>query len=201
MNASDTISIVVYAGAEGLALPPTACDAAGRERIATALHSLRAGGSTNGGAGIQLAYQIAREHFKPGGINRVILATDGDFNVGVTDDGGLVRLVEENAKSNVFLSVLGFGTGNLNDGMLEAITNKGNGIYYYIDSLEEARRVFLQKMMGTLVTIAKDVKIQVEFNPARCAAIACWDMPTACCARRTSPTTGSMPVTSAPATP
>lgn len=167
MNASDTVSIIVYAGAEGLALPPTSCDEAGRRRIESALNNLKAGGSTNGGAGIQLAYQMARDHFKNGGINRVILATDGDFNVGVTGDGGLVRLVEENAKSNVFLSVLGFGEGNLNDGMLEAITNKGNGTYYYIDTIQEARRVFLQKMMGTLVTIAKDVKIQVEFNPAQ----------------------------------
>jgi Ca-activated chloride channel family protein len=167
LNASDTISIVVYAGAEGLALPPTACDVAGRERITAALRDLKAGGTTNGGAGIQLAYRLAREQFKPGGINRVILATDGDFNVGVTEDGGLVRLVEQNAKSNVFLSVLGFGTGNLNDGMLEAITNKGNGTHYYIDTLQEARRVFLQKLMGTLVTIAKDVKIQLEFNPAQ----------------------------------
>jgi len=167
MNASDIISIIVYAGAEGLALPPTACDEGGRQKIAATLRNLRAGGSTNGGAGIQLAYQLAREHFKPGGINRVILATDGDFNVGVTQNGGLVNMVQENAKSNVFLSVLGFGTGNLNDSMLEAITNKGNGTYYYIDSIQEARRVFLQKMMGTLMTIAKDVKIQVEFNPTQ----------------------------------
>ncbi|MCX6874283.1 MAG: von Willebrand factor type A domain-containing protein [Verrucomicrobia bacterium] len=167
LNASDTLSIIVYAGAEGLALPPTACDTQGRERIIAALRSFRAGGTTNGGAGIKLAYQIARDQFKPGGINRVILATDGDFNVGVTGDGALVRMVAENAKSNVCLTVLGVGSGNLNDGMLEAITNKGNGVYYYLDSLEEARRVFLQKLMGTLVTIAKDVKIQVEFNPAR----------------------------------
>jgi Ca-activated chloride channel family protein len=167
LNASDTLAIVVYAGAEGLALPPTACDSAGRKRIAAALNSFRAGGSTNGGAGITLAYQIARGQYKPGGINRVILATDGDFNVGVSHDGGLVRMVEENARENVFLSVIGTGTGNLNDGMLEAITNKGNGVYYYIDSLEEARRVFLQKLTGTLVTIAKDVKIQIEFNPAQ----------------------------------
>jgi secreted protein with Ig-like and vWFA domain len=166
MNAADTISIVVYAGAEGLALPPTKCDSAGREKIATALKNLQAGGSTNGGAGIQLAYKLAKENFKEGGINRVILATDGDFNVGVTEDGGLISMVEKNAKSNVFLTVLGFGTGNLNDGMLEAITNKGNGTYHYIDSFNESRRVFLQKMMGTLLTIAKDVKIQVEFNPA-----------------------------------
>jgi len=165
MNASDTLAIVVYAGAEGLALPPTRCNATGRERIAASLDRLQAGGSTNGGAGIGLAYQIAREQFKPGGINRVILATDGDFNVGVTGTGGLVRLVERNAESNVFLTVLGFGGGNLNDGMLEAITNKGNGVYHYIDTRREARRVFLRKLMGTLVTIAKDVKIQIEFNP------------------------------------
>jgi Ca-activated chloride channel family protein len=167
LNASDTLAIVVYAGAEGLALPPTACDSQGRRRIAAALASFRSGGSTNGGAGITLAYQIAREQYKPGGINRVILATDGDFNVGVTHDGGLVRMVAENAKDHIFLSVIGTGTGNLNDGMLEAITNKGDGVYYYIDSMEEARRVFLQKLTGTLVTIAKDVKIQVEFNPAQ----------------------------------
>jgi Ca-activated chloride channel family protein len=167
LNASDTLSIIVYAGAEGMALPPTTCDSQSRERITAALRSFRAGGTTNGGAGIKLAYQIAREQFKPGGINRVILATDGDFNVGVTGDGALVRMVAENAKSNVYLTVIGVGTGNLNDGMLEAITNKGNGVYYYIDSLEEARRVFLQKLMGTLVTIAKDVKIQVEFNPGQ----------------------------------
>lgn len=167
LNASDTLAIVVYAGAEGVALPPTACNAAGRERIMAALRSFRAGGTTNGGAGIQLAYQIARDQFKPGGINRVILATDGDFNVGVTGDGGLVRMVADNAKTNINLTVLGVGTGNLNDGMLEAITNKGNGVYHYLDSLEEARRVFVQQMMGTLITIAKDVKIQVEFNPAQ----------------------------------
>lgn len=167
LNASDTLSIVVYAGAEGLALPPTACDSEGRKKILSALRGLNAGGSTNGGAGIKLAYQTAREQFKNGGVNRVILATDGDFNVGVTEDGGLTRMVADNAKSNVFLTVLGFGTGNLNDGMMEAITNKGNGTYHYIDTLQEARRVLLQKMTGTLVTIAKDVKIQIEFNPAR----------------------------------
>jgi Ca-activated chloride channel family protein len=167
LNASDTLSIIVYAGAEGMALPPTVCDTQGRERIIAALRSFRAGGTTNGGAGIRLAYQIAREQFKTGGINRVILATDGDFNVGVTGNGDLVRMVADNAKSNVYLTVLGVGTGNLNDGMLEAITNKGNGVYYYIDSMEEARRVFLQKLMGTLVTIAKDVKVQVEFNPSQ----------------------------------
>lgn len=167
LNASDTVSIVVYAGSEGLVLPPTKCDVAGRAQVSAALRKLNAGGSTNGGAGIKLAYQLAKEHFQPGGINRVILATDGDFNVGVTGDGDLIRLIEENAKSNVFLTVLGLGIGNLNDGMMEAITNKGNGTYHYIDTYQEARHVFLQKLMGTLVTIAKDVKIQVEFNPAQ----------------------------------
>ena len=167
LNASDTLSLVVYAGAEGVALPPTVCDTPGRARVTAALRSLRAGGTTNGGAGIKLAYQIARDQFKPAGINRVILATDGDFNVGVTGDGGLVRMVADNAKTNVFLTVLGVGAGNLNDGMLEAITHKGNGVYCYLDSLDEARRVLVRQMMGTLLTIAKDVKIQVEFNPAQ----------------------------------
>ncbi len=166
LNEADTLSIVVYAGAQGLALPPTRCDAAGRKRIEATLGRLSAGGSTNGGAGIQLAYQLAKQQFKPGGINRVILATDGDFNVGVTDNGGLIKLVEENAKSKVFLTVLGFGGGNLNDSMMEAITNKGDGTYHFIDGDQEARRVFLDKLMSTLVTIAKDVKVQVEFNPA-----------------------------------
>jgi len=167
LNESDSLAMVVYAGAEGLLLPATACDGPGRDLITNALSRLGAGGSTNGGAGIKLAYQVAREHFKAGGINRVILATDGDFNVGVTNHRELIDLVAENAKSNVDLTVLGVGGGNLNDHMLEEITNRGNGTYHYIDTIEEARRVFLQKMMGTLVTIAKDVKIQVEFNPAQ----------------------------------
>jgi Ca-activated chloride channel family protein len=165
LKESDSLAMVVYAGAEGLYLPATACDGPGRDFITKALVHLGAGGSTNGGAGIKLAYQVAREHFKPGGINRVILATDSDFNVGATNHKELVGLVAENARSNVDLTVLGVGGGNLNDHMLEEITNHGNGTYHYIDTLEEARRVFLQKMMGTLVTIAKDVKIQVEFNP------------------------------------
>ncbi len=166
LNADDSLAIVVYAGAQGLALPSTACDSNGQETIAAALRNLRAGGSTNGGAGIQLAYQVATEYFKDGGINRVILATDGDFNVGVTGQNQLVNLVAEKAKAKVDLTVMSVGTGNLNDAMLEGITNRGNGTYHYIDSLQEARRVFLDKMMGTLVTIAKDVKVQVEFNPA-----------------------------------
>ncbi|MCH7225983.1 von Willebrand factor type A domain-containing protein [Verrucomicrobiaceae bacterium E54] len=167
LDESDTLAIVVYASAQGVALPPTHCDSEGRQVVSNALRNLNAGGSTNGGAGIKLAYQLAREQFKPGGINRVILATDGDFNVGVTSQQELVDLVATHAKSKVDLTVMSVGTGNLNDSMLEAITNHGNGTHHYIDSLAEARRVFLDKMMGTLVTIARDVKIQVEFNPAR----------------------------------
>lgn len=161
----DTVSIVVYAGAEGLALKPTS----GRDQVTIqdALEKLGAGGSTNGGAGIKLAYKMAREQFKDDGINRVILCTDGDFNVGTTGTEELVSLVEQEAESGVFLSVCGFGQDNLNDAMLEEITNKGNGNYSYIDGFREARKVFLQDLMGTLVTIAKDVKIQIEFNPSQ----------------------------------
>ena len=165
MKERDTVSIVVYAGAEGLALRPTS----GRDQITIqdSLDNLDAGGSTNGGAGIKLAYKVAREQFVEGGVNRVILCTDGDFNVGTTGTEELVSLVEKEAESGVFLSVCGFGQDNLNDGMLEEITNKGNGNYAYIDGFREARKVFLQDLMGTLVTIAKDVKIQIEFNPAK----------------------------------
>ncbi len=168
MRENDQVAIVVYASAEGLVLPSTS--GARREEILAALGQLRAGGSTNGGAGIELAYRIAREDSIPGGVNRVLLCTDGDFNVGTTGTGELVRLVEEGARSGVFLSVLGFGRGNLNDAMMEKISNKGNGNYAYIDSLSEARKVLVWQMGGTLITIAKDVKIQVEFNPAQVAA-------------------------------
>lgn len=167
LNADDSVSIVVYAGAEGLALEPTYVNEAGRKTILDKLNNFRSGGSTNGGAGIELAYKMAKKHFVKGGVNRVILGTDGDFNVGVVGTDALVNMVEREAKSGVFLSVLGFGQGNLNDAMLEKITNKGNGNYYYIDNLREGRKVFLDDMMGTMVTIAKDVKIQVEFNPAK----------------------------------
>lgn len=170
LDARDKVSIVVYAGAEGLALAPTQVNEEGREKVRVALDKLAAGGSTNGGAGIKLAYKIATEQFIEGGVNRVILASDGDFNVGVTGDGELVELVKKNAQSNVFLSVLGFGGGNLNDAMMESITNDGNGNYYYIDSEREGRKVFLQNLTGTLVTIAKDVKIQVDFNPSKVQA-------------------------------
>ena len=163
LNADDTISIVVYAGQSGLALPATACNEKGA--IMTALDNLRAGGSTHGGEGIELAYAQAESYFVEGGINRVILATDGDFNVGVTNQGDLVSLIEEKAKSGVFLSVLGFGMGNIKDSTLEKLADKGNGYYGYIDTIEEAERVLVTQMGGTLMTIAKDVKIQVEFNP------------------------------------
>lgn len=158
-----TISIVVYAGSSGLILEPT--PASQKRKILDALDRLEAGGSTNGAGGIQLAYSLAAEHFVRGGVNRVILATDGDFNVGVTSQSDLVDLVQARAKSGVFLSVLGFGEGNINDSMLEKIADKGNGNYAYIDSVAEAKKVLVEQATGTLVTIAKDVKIQVEFNP------------------------------------
>ena len=141
-----------------------------RPRSLSAIEQLRAGGSTNGGAGIQLAYDVATQNFIKDGTNRVILATDGDFNVGVTDDDELVRLIEAKAKSGVFLSVLGFGMGNIKDATLEKLADKGNGHYAYIDSPREAYKVLVEEMGSTLVTIAKDVKIQVEFNPAKVGA-------------------------------
>ena len=168
LDERDTVSIVVYAGASGLALPPTRCDRS--VDVHMALERLQAGGSTNGGAGIELAYDLAAKHFLDGGINRVILATDGDFNVGVSDDGSLVRLIEEKAGTGVFLSVLGFGTGNLQDSKMEKLADKGNGNYAYIDSVMEARKVLVDQMGSTLETIAKDVKVQVEFNPTEVQA-------------------------------
>jgi Ca-activated chloride channel homolog len=164
LTENDRVAIVVYAGASGLVLPSTTCDH--KAKILAALENLEAGGSTNGGSGIQLAYDTAIANFIKGGTNRVILATDGDFNVGVTNQGELTRLIEEKAKSGVFLSVLGFGMGNYKDSTLEKLADKGNGNYAYIDSLQEARKVLVEEMGGTLITIAKDVKIQVEFNPA-----------------------------------
>ena len=168
LRENDRVAIVVYAGSEGLALPST--PGSDRRKIMAALDELQAGGSTAGGAGIELAYRVARRNFIAGGVNRVLLCTDGDFNVGTTSPAALERMVEERAKSGVFLSVLGFGRGNLNDAMMEKISNKGNGNYAYIDGITEARKVLVEQMGGTLVTIAKDVKIQVEFNPARVAA-------------------------------
>jgi Ca-activated chloride channel family protein len=163
LDARDRIAMVVYAGSSGLVLPPTS----GRDRnqILDAIERLSAGGSTNGGAGIELAYRVAQEQFISGGSNRVILATDGDFNVGVTDQGELTRLIEAKAKAKVYLTVLGFGMGNLKDATLEQLADKGHGNYAYIDSINEARKVLIEQMTGTLNTIARDVKIQLEIDP------------------------------------
>ncbi|HWT01957.1 MAG TPA: VWA domain-containing protein [Pyrinomonadaceae bacterium] len=168
LTSRDRVAMVVYAGSSGLVLPSTPGDRRGE--ILSAIDRLEAGGSTNGGEGIELAYRIARENFIKGGVNRVILATDGDFNVGVTSQGDLVRLIEEKRQGGVFLSVLGFGTGNIKDSTMETLADKGNGNYAYIDSLNEARKVLGEQIGGTLYTIAKDVKIQVEFNPKQAAA-------------------------------
>lgn len=163
LGENDKISLAVYAGAAGLVLPATTGDK--KTKILTAIDNLEAGGSTNGAGGITLAYETAMENFIKGGVNRVILATDGDFNVGTTSREGLLDIVEKNAKKNVYLSILGFGMGNYKDGMMETLSNKGNGNYAYIDTQSEAKKVMVEQMSGTLVTIAKDVKIQVEFNP------------------------------------
>ena len=168
LRAKDTISIVVYAGASGLALPAT--NGQDRGRVLEALGRLEAGGSTNGGDGIRLAYATARQHFVKGGINRVILATDGDFNVGTSSEGELQRLIEDERKSGVFLTVLGFGDGNVKDSTMEMLADKGNGNYAYIDSIGEARKVLVREAGSTLITIAKDVKLQVEFNPTQVAS-------------------------------
>ena len=168
LNENDRVAIAVYAGASGLVLPSTPCDR--KEEILAALDRLQAGGTTNGGEGIRLAYKVAVAEFIRGGTNRVILCTDGDFNVGTTNQGELIRLIETNARSGVFLSVLGFGMGNYKDSTLEKLADKGNGNYAYIDDFPEARKVLVEEMTGTLVTIAKDVKVQVEFNPAKVAA-------------------------------
>lgn len=160
----DRVSIVVYAGAAGVVLPSTKGNK--KDVIKDVIDQLSAGGSTAGGAGINLAYQIAKDHYIKDGNNRVILATDGDFNVGVSDDRALISLIEEKRNDNIFLSVLGFGTGNLKDSKMEQLANKGNGNYNYIDNALEAKKVLVTELGGTLLTIAKDVKIQIEFNPA-----------------------------------
>jgi Ca-activated chloride channel homolog len=160
----DRVAIVVYAGASGLVLPST--PASDRATISAALERLSAGGSTNGADGIQLAYQVAEQHAVKGGINRVVLATDGDFNVGTTSESALTELIEQKRERGVSLTVLGFGMGNYNDSTLERLADNGNGNYAYIDTLEEAQKVLVTEASGTMLTIAKDVKIQVEFNPA-----------------------------------
>ncbi|HST45693.1 MAG TPA: von Willebrand factor type A domain-containing protein, partial [Luteimonas sp.] len=164
LRRQDRVSIVVYAGSAGLVLPPTPGDR--HDQILAALGRLQAGGGTNGGAGIALAYGTARQAFVTGGINRVILATDGDFNLGTVDDGALRTLVADQRRSGIALSTLGFGQGNYNDALAEALADVGDGQHAYIDSAREARKVLVEAMQSTLLTIARDVKIQVEFNPA-----------------------------------
>jgi Ca-activated chloride channel family protein len=168
LRREDRVAIVVYAGAAGLVLPSTPGDR--KEAILDAIEGLEAGGSTAGGAGLRLAYDVARRQRIRGGNNRVILATDGDFNVGESSDAAMVRLIEERRGDGIFLTVLGFGTGNLKDAKMEQLADKGNGNYAYVDNLLEARKVLVHEMGGTLLTIAKDVKLQVEFNPARVSA-------------------------------
>lgn len=163
----DKVSLVVYAGASGLVLKPTPGNQSGK--INAALDRLTAGGSTNGGAGIQLAYATAEQAFIPDGINRVLLATDGDFNVGIVNFEALKNLIEEKRQSGISLTTLGFGTGNYNDHLMEQLADVGNGNYAYIDTLNEAQKVLVDEMSSTFKTIAKDVKIQLEFNPTNVA--------------------------------
>ena len=165
MREEDKVAITVYAGAAGIVLPPTS--GTNRQKIIEAIDNLEAGGSTAGAAGIQLAYQTARQHFVEQGNNRVILATDGDFNVGVNSDAELVKMIEKERESGIFLTVLGFGTGNYKDNKMQELADHGNGNHYYIDNINEGRKVLVTEFGGTLFTIAKDVKIQIEFNPAK----------------------------------
>lgn len=165
LKKDDKIAIVVYAGAAGLVLPSTY--GSDKEKLLDAIDQLEAGGSTAGGQGIMLAYKIAKKNYIKDGNNRVILATDGDFNIGITNTGELVRFLDEKKKDGIFLTVLGFGEENIKDSRLEELADKGNGNYYYIDNMLEAKKVFVDELGATLFTIAKDVKIQVEFNPAK----------------------------------
>lgn len=167
LRPEDKVAIVVYAGAAGVVLPSTS--GTDKQRIKDALEELNAGGSTAGGEGIQLAYKIARENFIKGGNNRIILATDGDFNVGPSSDAALVRMIEKERESGVFLTVLGFGMGNYKDNKMQQLADKGNGNHAYIDNAREAKKVLVSEFGGTLFTIAKDVKLQIEFNPAKVA--------------------------------
>jgi len=168
LRPKDRVAIVVYAGNAGLVLPST--PGSNKGAILSAIQGLEAGGSTAGGAGIKLAYEVAKENFLDGGNNRVILATDGDFNVGASSDGELEQLIESKRNDRIFLTVLGFGTGNVKDSKMELLADKGNGNYAYVDSLAEARKVLVSEMGATLFTIAKDVKLQIEFNPSKVAA-------------------------------
>lgn len=168
LRENDKVSIVVYAGAAGVVLPSTS--GSKKEEIIAALDQLEAGGSTAGGQGIELAYKIAKENFIKDGTNRVILCTDGDFNVGASSDGDMERLIEKQRESGIFLTCLGFGMGNYKDSKLETLADKGNGNYGYIDDFQEARKMLVTEFSGTLFTLAKDVKIQIEFNPNYVAA-------------------------------
>jgi Ca-activated chloride channel family protein len=168
LRQQDRVAIVVYAGAAGLVLPSTS--GSEKKKIIEALDNLQAGGSTAGGAGIELAYSVALENFRHGGNNRVVLATDGDFNVGESSNGGMERLIEKKREHGIFLTVLGFGMGNYKDSKMEVLADKGNGNYAYIDNIQEARKVLVNEFGGTMFTIAKDVKIQVEFNPEKVQA-------------------------------
>lgn len=168
LTAKDRVAIVAYAGSAGLVLPAT--PATEKKSILAALEQLQAGGSTAGGQGIELAYQVAGENFLADGNNRVILATDGDFNIGTSSTSELVRMIEEKRKQGIYLTICGFGMGNYKDGRMEQISNAGNGNYFYIDTIREAKKVFVTELRANLFTIARDVKIQVEFNPARVAA-------------------------------
>ncbi|RWU06351.1 vWA domain-containing protein [Pedobacter chitinilyticus] len=168
LREQDKVAIVVYAGNSGLVLPSTSGE--DKQAIKDALNKLSAGGSTAGGAGINLAYKVAADNFIKGGNNRIILATDGDFNVGSSSDADMQTLIEEKRKSGVFLTVLGFGMGNYKDSKMEVLANKGNGNYAYIDNINEARKVLINEFGGTLFTVAKDVKLQIEFNPKKVQA-------------------------------
>jgi Ca-activated chloride channel family protein len=167
LSAKDSVAIVVYAGASGVVLEPTPGDQ--YRKIQTALNQLKAGGATNGHAGIELAYDLAEQALIKNGINRVILATDGDFNVGIDDHKQLVDLIKTKKKAGIALTTLGFGQGNYNDYLMEQLADAGNGNYYYIDTINEARKVLVDELNSTLMIIAKDVKVQVEFNPANVA--------------------------------
>jgi Ca-activated chloride channel family protein len=164
LRAQDRVAIVVYAGSSGLVLPSTPGNQ--KELILAALDRLQAGGSTAGSAGLKLAYEVAEEHFLDDGNNRIILATDGDFNVGPSSNAEMERMIESYRDKGIYISVTGFGMGNFKDDKMEIIADKGNGNYSYIDNLMEAKKVFINEFSSTLYTIAKDVKIQIEFNPA-----------------------------------
>ena len=159
----DRISMVVYAGSSGVVLE--GADSTEKTKIYQAIEALQAGGSTAGGEGIKLAYKVAERHFIEGGNNRIMIASDGDFNVGVNNTNDLKKLIKDKKESGVYLSVLGFGTGNYRDDMMESLADNGNGVYYYIDSIKEAEKVLVHELSGTMITVAKDVKLQIEFNP------------------------------------